>query len=139
MKDHKRGVLVGEKSYGKGSVQSILPVDLGERGEAAVKLTTAKYFTPSGVCIDGTGIQPDYEVVFTGDQFKRFLYDKRRRKLQDADPRRDPALNPDAPKFIAEQNRKTKAEDDTFRPYSDTQLEKALEVLAEKLDKQANP
>jgi carboxyl-terminal processing protease len=58
MKDTKRGILIGEKSYGKGSVQSFY--QLSEKD--GFKLTIAKYYTPSGVCIDGTGIQPDIEI-----------------------------------------------------------------------------
>lgn len=57
LKDTKRGVLVGETSFGKGSVQKILPFHDG-----GVKLTIAKYYTPSGVNIDKIGIDPDYEV-----------------------------------------------------------------------------
>ena len=59
IKDHKRGVVVGTKSYGKGSVQSVLPI--GD-GKCSLRLTTAKYYTPSGVCIHGTGIYPNVEV-----------------------------------------------------------------------------
>ncbi len=56
--DHKKAVLVGETSYGKGLVQSIF--DLSNGG--ALKITTAKYYTPSGTCIDKTGIEPDHVV-----------------------------------------------------------------------------
>ncbi len=59
IKDHKRGVIVGTKTYGKGSVQSVLPI--GD-GKCSLRLTTAKYYTPSGVCIQGTGIYPNVEV-----------------------------------------------------------------------------
>lgn len=55
LKDHGRAVLVGETSYGKGSVQSVVPLGDG----AALKLTTAHYLTPSGVSINGLGIEPD--------------------------------------------------------------------------------
>jgi carboxyl-terminal processing protease len=58
IKDHKRGLLVGEKTFGKGSVQRIFPLPSG----GAIKLTIAKYFTPSGVSIHAKGIQPDVEV-----------------------------------------------------------------------------
>ena len=56
IKDNNRGILVGEKSFGKGSVQSIQLLGDGTDG---FKLTTAKYYTPSGVSIHGIGIQPD--------------------------------------------------------------------------------
>nr|WP_307905436.1 S41 family peptidase [Haliovirga abyssi] len=58
IKDHKRGILIGEKTYGKGSVQNIVPLPDGD----GIKLTIAKYYTPSGVCINGIGINPDIEV-----------------------------------------------------------------------------
>jgi carboxyl-terminal processing protease len=55
LQDHKRAIIMGEKSFGKGSVQTILPTS----GSAAVKLTTARYFTPSGRSIQAEGISPD--------------------------------------------------------------------------------
>lgn len=58
IKDNKRGVLVGEKSFGKGSVQTLVTLPDGD----GIKLTIAKYYTPSGVCIHGIGIEPDVKV-----------------------------------------------------------------------------
>lgn len=55
LRDNKRAVTVGTKSFGKGSVQSVIPLPDG----SGLRLTTAKYFTPSGVCINGIGITPD--------------------------------------------------------------------------------
>ncbi len=55
LQDHKRALIVGEKSFGKGSVQTVLPLD----EKTAVKLTTARYFTPSGRSIQAKGIEPD--------------------------------------------------------------------------------
>jgi carboxyl-terminal processing protease len=55
LRDNKRAVLVGIKSFGKGSVQSVIPLPDG----SGLRLTTARYFTPSGVCINGIGITPD--------------------------------------------------------------------------------
>jgi carboxyl-terminal processing protease len=55
LQDQKRAVIMGEKSFGKGSVQTILPISNG----AAVKLTTARYYTPSGRSIQAEGIEPD--------------------------------------------------------------------------------
>ncbi|HHT9112649.1 MAG: S41 family peptidase [Planctomycetes bacterium] len=59
IKDHKRGLLLGIKTFGKGSVQSLIPV--GD-GKAALKLTTARYYTPSGICIHEKGIEPHVKV-----------------------------------------------------------------------------
>lgn len=58
IRDHKKGTLIGKKTYGKGVVQSL--VEFGDG--SAFKLTTAKYYTPSGECIDGVGIKPDIEI-----------------------------------------------------------------------------
>ena len=58
LKDHKRALIVGQKTFGKGSVQTVLPLD----EKTAVKLTTARYFTPSGRSIQAEGIAPDIEV-----------------------------------------------------------------------------
>lgn len=58
LRDHKKAVLVGKKTFGKGVVQSVF--DLGD--ETGLRLTTAKYYTPSGECIHGTGVYPDVEV-----------------------------------------------------------------------------
>jgi carboxyl-terminal processing protease len=64
LRDNKRAVLVGVKSFGKGSVQSVIPLPDG----SGLRLTTARYFTPSGVCINGIGITPD--VVVESNTFK---------------------------------------------------------------------
>ena len=58
IKDNKRGILVGEKSFGKGSVQTLIPLPDGD----GMKLTIAKYYTPSGISIHGKGIEPDVVV-----------------------------------------------------------------------------
>ncbi|GBE02607.1 carboxy-terminal processing protease CtpB precursor [bacterium BMS3Bbin06] len=58
MKDWKRAVLIGVKTFGKGSVQSVIPLSDG----SGLRLTTAKYYTPSGVSIQNTGIEPDIKV-----------------------------------------------------------------------------
>lgn len=58
LQDHKRAVILGEKSFGKGSVQTVVP--LGDYG--AMRLTTARYYTPSGRSIQATGIEPDITV-----------------------------------------------------------------------------
>jgi len=55
LKDHRRAIIVGTKSFGKGSVQSVIPL----RGESAMRLTTARYYTPSGRSIQALGVSPD--------------------------------------------------------------------------------
>jgi carboxyl-terminal processing protease len=59
LQDHKRATLIGTRSFGKGSVQTIMP--LGENG--ALRLTTARYYTPSGRSIQAKGIEPDIKVL----------------------------------------------------------------------------
>ena len=58
LRDHRRAIVMGTGSFGKGSVQSMIPIT----GHGALKLTTARYYTPSGVSIQGKGIVPDIEV-----------------------------------------------------------------------------
>ncbi len=67
LKDYDRAVVVGETSFGKGIVQSVLPFLDG----SGISLTTAKYYTPGGVCIHGVGIEPDY-VVETPEEYKNY-------------------------------------------------------------------
>jgi carboxyl-terminal processing protease len=59
LQDHRRAVIMGEQTFGKGSVQSILPL----RNGSAVKLTTARYYTPDGRSIQAEGIVPDVEIA----------------------------------------------------------------------------
>jgi carboxyl-terminal processing protease len=60
LQDHKRATLVGTRSFGKGSVQTIIPLGAGN---GALRLTTARYFTPSGRSIQAKGITPDIEIL----------------------------------------------------------------------------
>jgi len=66
LKDHKRAIILGENSYGKGSVQSIIPL----RNRGAIRLTIAKYYLPSGKSISEVGVTPDIEVVEASEDFK---------------------------------------------------------------------
>ena len=72
LQDHRRAIILGEKTFGKGSVQTILPMNNGD----AIKLTTARYYTPSGRSIQAKGIVPDIELhslSVTRDTDKEFL------------------------------------------------------------------
>ena len=60
LQDHKRATLIGTRSFGKGSVQTIIPLGAGN---GALALTTARYYTPSGHSIQALGIKPDIEVL----------------------------------------------------------------------------
>ena len=66
LKDHKRSILVGENSYGKGSVQSIIPL----RNKGAIRLTISKYYLPSGESISEVGVSPDIVVAEDNDNFR---------------------------------------------------------------------
>ena len=66
LKDHKRAIILGENSYGKGSVQSIIPL----RNGGGMRLTISKYYLPSGNSISEVGVAPDIVVEETGDDFK---------------------------------------------------------------------
>ena len=66
LKDHKRAILLGENSYGKGSVQSIIPL----KNNGAIRLTVAKYYLPSGKSISEVGVSPDIEVIEETDDFR---------------------------------------------------------------------
>ena len=73
MKDYKAATLVGTKTFGKGIVQSIVPFGDG----TAMKVTVSKYYTPNGVNIHGTGIEPDVVVELSKDATKNGKYDRK--------------------------------------------------------------
>jgi len=66
LKDHKRAILIGEKTYGKGSVQSIIPL----KNDGAIRLTVSKYYLPSGKSISEIGVIPDINIPENSDKFK---------------------------------------------------------------------
>ncbi len=66
LKDHKRAILIGENSYGKGSVQSIVPL----KNKGAIRLTISKYYLPSGKSISEVGVTPDIEIAENSEKFE---------------------------------------------------------------------
>ncbi len=76
LKDNKRALVLGEKSFGKGLVQTVIPLE----DDYAVKLTTAYYYTPNGVCIDKIGITPDIEIPEI-DVFKKEKVEEKEEKM----------------------------------------------------------
>ena len=74
LKDHSRAIIVGTRSFGKGSVQSIIPLS----GNGAMRLTTARYYTPSGVSIQAKGIEPDIIVEAGITEINKKLPENRR-------------------------------------------------------------
>jgi carboxyl-terminal processing protease len=79
LKDSGRAVIVGERSFGKGSVQSIFKLKNGE----GMRLTTARYYTPSGVTIHEKGVQPNVEVVMTPEDDQNVRLQRARRDMSD--------------------------------------------------------
>ena len=77
LQDHKRAIIMGTQSFGKGSVQTVMPLP----GNGAMRITTARYYTPSGNSIQGTGITPDIEV----EQVKIEELDNKYQRLREAD------------------------------------------------------
>ncbi len=69
LQDHQRSITLGERSFGKGSVQTVIPIP----GNGAIRLTTARYYTPSGRSIQGLGITPDIAVQEDRDDLSRFM------------------------------------------------------------------
>lgn len=95
LQDHRRGVIMGTRSFGKGSVQSVLPLN----NERALKLTTSLYFTPHGRSIQASGIEPDIvvdEALVTRQTNRRGIYSERDLEGhlpgQNEEPRSAPAL-----------------------------------------------
>ena len=68
LQDHKRAILVGENTYGKGSVQSIIPL----KNDGAIRLTVSKYYLPSGKSISEVGVSPDIEIAESSDENFKF-------------------------------------------------------------------
>jgi carboxyl-terminal processing protease len=120
LQDHHRAVLMGTQSFGKGSVQTIMPI----AGYGAIRLTTARYYTPSGTSIQAKGITPDIEVHQANvqpldDSAGRREADLRGRLAND----QTPATSPDAAAADGADAAKTAAEP------VDYQLERALDLL----------
>jgi carboxyl-terminal processing protease len=104
LRDTHRAVVIGERSFGKGSVQSIFPLKNGE----GMRLTTARYYTPSGVSIHEKGISPHVEVVMTADEDSKLRVQQTRDDISDPGEFRE--------RF-------------GFTPIVDRQLDAALDVL----------
>jgi carboxyl-terminal processing protease len=113
---YRRALVVGEKTYGKGSVQTIIP--LTRPAGAALRLTTALYYTPANVTIDSVGILPDVEVTMTMDQ-QRALYSQMLDSYQQDPERRN------------EQNHGRVTGDTKEGVAQDLVLERAVEVVRE--------
>jgi carboxyl-terminal processing protease len=142
LQDHKRAVIVGTQTFGKGSVQTILPLS----SNSAIKLTTARYYTPAGRSIQAKGITPDVIVEDTpnGNRFERLREADLERHLESnkADDKADTngtgksdAGGKDAAKPAKPSKEKAKAADDAdngpieFAGKNDYQLSQAMNLL----------
>ncbi len=81
LQDHRRAILIGEKTFGKGSVQSVLPLDDG----SALRITTAKYYTPSERVIDDRGIEPDIVISIPPEEWRKLLIKRSRPENSELD------------------------------------------------------
>lgn len=118
LQDHKRGLLIGTKSFGKGSVQTVIPLP----GHGAMRLTTARYYTPSGRSIQATGIEPDV-VIEQGKlesyEYKRFGEENLKGAL---DKKKKPAKKDD-------DETKEETSDSSSEDAEDYQLMRAFDML----------
>lgn len=130
LQDHKRAIVLGTKTFGKGSVQTILPLD----DNSALRLTTARYFTPKGRSIQATGIVPDIIVESTPQQDGKVEERKRSGVREENLPGH--LLNPQTPGQTPEQILKERDKqipstaptgDETID--NDAQLKRALDLL----------
>ncbi|MBR0680862.1 S41 family peptidase [Roseomonas eburnea] len=145
LQDHRRAIVMGVKSFGKGSVQTVMPIP----GNGAIRLTTARYYTPSGRSIQATGIEPDIEVLATREDTATAAVARREREAdlrralrndnggqqqqqqQQAAPPPLPPLN--LPAGLVERVQRQPAEGaaafDPTKPETDHQLQQALSLL----------
>jgi len=123
LQDRHRASIVGVTSFGKGSVQTVIPLRGGLDG--ALKLTTARYFTPSGRSIQKTGITPDLEVAETKEQAQEIA----NRAFQFSEASFKNALNADEGKVRKAPHEPAEAPPDSFDAKKDFQLARAEDVL----------
>lgn len=112
VQDWGRGIILGSTTFGKGSVQSVLPLPDG----SALRLTTAKYFTPKGRCIQKVGIDPDIVVAMTDEEEIQLLVKRRLEKMISDDPK--------GKDMEAEREELKKLSD-----VADVQMERAVDLL----------
>jgi carboxyl-terminal processing protease len=151
LQDHRRAVVMGVKSFGKGSVQTVMPI----LGQGAIRLTTARYYTPSGRSIQATGIEPDIEVLATRPDpnapqrdreadLRRALRNEGERQAQQQQQQAQPPLPPlNLPAGLVERVVRVPAEGapafDAARPETDHQLQQAVQFLRNLAAAQGGP
>ena len=134
LQDHRRAVILGTRSFGKGSVQTIFPV--GDEG--ALRLTTARYYTPSGRSIQGLGIAPDVEVAESREEEIHYLPDRESdlnhalKNEGGSGPTKPPAPRNDLPpqtKDIAAKPPANWPKFDPTKPETDYQLQQGITLV----------
>lgn len=110
LQDHKRAIIVGTKSFGKGSVQTIIPFKKSgnNKSTTGIRLTTARYYTPSGESIQGKGIMPDIIIeqgTFESKEFKRYSEADLKNSLDNKDNENKNDENSDTDEETEEKNR----------------------------------
>jgi carboxyl-terminal processing protease len=123
LQDRKRAEIVGITSFGKGSVQTVIPLRGGFDG--ALKLTTARYYTPSGRSIQRTGIEPDLEVASTREEAQAIA----NRSFQFSEASFRNALNADEGKVRRGAHEPAEAPPENFDKEKDFQIARAQDVL----------
>lgn len=131
LKDHNRAVILGTKSFGKGSVQTVIPLP----GYGAMRLTTARYYTPAGVSIQAKGIEPDINVeqakLVPITQQNRFGEENLRGHLEGADEKK--TISPQKIRGFTKEEEKNKDKnqdkDKEANSKDDYQLSRALDLI----------
>ena len=122
LQDHRRGIIMGTRSFGKGSVQTIVPLS----GHGAIRLTTARYYTPSGRSIQAKGIDPD--IVVDQATVKKVTQPRRTRE-DDLRGRLDNPNGDAAPKAPGAPTKPSAEKPETPETPQDYQLSRALDLL----------
>ncbi|WP_456237402.1 S41 family peptidase [Falsiroseomonas selenitidurans] len=139
LQDHRRAIVMGVKSFGKGSVQTVMPIP----GNGAIRLTTARYYTPSGRSIQALGIEPDIEVLASRPEPNATTRDREadlRRALRNDNGEREAQATPPAPlpplnlpagvlDKVVRQPVEGAAAFDPTKPETDHQLQQAVQLL----------
>ncbi len=120
LQDHKRAIILGTQTFGKGSVQTIIPLSDG----SAVRLTTSKYYTPSGRSIQAKGIEPD---IIVGDTAKEHIHEKDLEGHLEAEGTTDGKKDESKKKMI--EKIKITEDSDNVKEGEDIQLKRALDYL----------
>jgi carboxyl-terminal processing protease len=134
LQDHRRAIIVGTRSFGKGSVQTVIPMG----NDGAIRLTTARYYTPSGRSIQGLGIAPDVVVQESREEEVHFLPDREAdlnhalKNEGGSEPTKPPAPRDDIPPQAKQIEQKPPAnwpKFDPANPATDYQLQQGITVV----------